>query len=191
MAVPRKARVLLPLAWATSSLPSYGCTSSGASIIAFGLGYLIFAIIWPYAVWREYYCLWPGLPHLCHRMAVRRMARVLLPLAWVNSSLLSYGCTPYTNRDGHNAEYRVQSLRTHRPVHSSRIPCECVPGHVPMLIRRGRGSADRPGPLFWTKKSPLDCMCIRQGFGESEAHPKGSQRSVICMCLYMHTYTDR
>ena len=31
----------------------------------------------------------------CHRMAVCRLAHVLLPLAWVNSSLLSYGRTPY------------------------------------------------------------------------------------------------
>ena len=36
-----------------------------------------------------------GLLHLCHRMAVHCMARVLPLLAWVNSSLLSYGRTPY------------------------------------------------------------------------------------------------
>ena len=88
-------RLLLPLAWATSFLPSYSCTSSGASIAAFGLGYIIFAIVWLYVVWREYCCLWPGLTHLCYCMAVRCMARVLLPSSWVNSSLLSYGCTPY------------------------------------------------------------------------------------------------
>ena len=65
------------------------------SIIAFGLGYLTFVIVWLYVVWREYYCLWPGLPHLCNPMAVRRMAQVLLPLASAISSFLSYGCTPY------------------------------------------------------------------------------------------------
>ena len=95
MAVRRMARVLLHLAWATSSLPSYGCTSYGASIIAFGLGKFIFVIIWPYAVWRRYSCFWPVLPHLCHRVAVRRMAQVLLPLAWVDSSLSAYGRTLY------------------------------------------------------------------------------------------------
>ena len=117
MAVHRMARVLLPLAWINLPLLSYGCTpyrasiivfglhylifaidgrtSYGASIIAFGLGQCIFVIIWPYTVWRECYCLWPGLPHRRHRMGVCRMARVLLPLAWVNSSSLSYGCTPY------------------------------------------------------------------------------------------------
>ena len=81
----------------------------GAAIIAFALGYLIFAIIWLYivwrencclwpglthlcyVVWREYYCLWTGLPHVWQHMVVRRVARVLLPLAWVNCSLLSYG----------------------------------------------------------------------------------------------------
>ena len=126
MDVRRMARVLLPLAWFDSSLLSYGCTLYGVSIIAFGLGHLIFAIvclyvvgreyyclwpglihfviIWAYAVWREHYCLWPGLPHLCHpwlyvvwceycclwprlnhlccHIAVRRVARVLLNLAW-------------------------------------------------------------------------------------------------------------
>ena len=87
------ARVALPLAWVTSSLPSYGCTWYGASSIAFGLVEFFFVIIWLYLVWREYYCLRPGLPHLCHRMAVHCMAPVLLPLAWVDSSLLSYGCT--------------------------------------------------------------------------------------------------
>ena len=87
MAEGYMARALLPLAWITSSLQSYGCTPFGANILAFGLGYLIFAMILLHAVWREYYCLWPRLPHLCHRMAVRRMARALLPLAWLNSSL--------------------------------------------------------------------------------------------------------
>ena len=126
------ARVLLPLAWGISILPLYGCTSFGASIIAFGLdsfivvgasilafglGSLNFAIVWLYVVWGGYYCLWPGLIHLCYHMAicrmarvllplacvtsslpsmtVRRMARALLPLAWVNSPLLLYACTPY------------------------------------------------------------------------------------------------
>ena len=89
------ARVLIPLAWITSSLPSCGCTLYGASIIAFGLGSFFFLSRWLYAVWCEYHCLRPGLPHLCHRMPVRRMACVSLHLAWVHSSLLSYGCTPY------------------------------------------------------------------------------------------------
>ena len=89
------AGVLLPLAWVTSSLASYGCTPYGAIMIAFGLCYHIFAIVWLHVVWRKHCCLWPGLPHFCHCMAVRRMARALLPLAWLNSSLLSYGCTPY------------------------------------------------------------------------------------------------
>ena len=92
MAVRRMARILLPSSWVNSSLLSYGCTPYGASIHAFSLGYLIFAIVWLYAVWREYYCLWPGLPHLCHRMAERYMARALLPLAW---ALLTCDCTPY------------------------------------------------------------------------------------------------
>ena len=52
-------------------------------------------MVWLYVVWREYYCIRPGLPHLCHRMAARRMARVLLPVALVNSSLLSHSNTPY------------------------------------------------------------------------------------------------
>ena len=95
MAVRRMAWVLLPLAWLTSFLPSYGCTSYGASIVAFALGYFIFVIIWLYAIWREYYCLWPGLPQLYHRMAVRCTVRVLLPLAWVDSSWSSYGCISY------------------------------------------------------------------------------------------------
>ena len=95
MAVPCKARELLPLAWDTSYLPSYGCTFYGASIIAFGLDQFVFVIIWPYAIWCDHYCLWPGLAHLCHHVAVHRLARVFLPLAWVNSSLLSYGHTPY------------------------------------------------------------------------------------------------
>ena len=85
----------MPLAWATSFLLSYGCIPYDASIIAFGLGYLILAIVWLRIVWREYCCLWPGLPHVCHPMASSCMARALLSLAWVNSSLLSYGCTPY------------------------------------------------------------------------------------------------
>ena len=87
------ARVLLPLAWATSSLPSYGCTPYGASIIAFGPGYLMFATVWWYIVWREYYCLWPGLIDLCYHMARCHMARVYC--LWPASSLASYGCTPY------------------------------------------------------------------------------------------------
>ena len=57
--------------------------------VAFGLGYLMFATIWRHAVWHEYYCLWPGLPHLSHRMAaVRPLARLSMPLAWVSSSLV-------------------------------------------------------------------------------------------------------
>ena len=91
MAARRMARGLLPLAWVNSSLLSYGCTPYGASFIAFGLGYLIVAIVWLYVVWREYYCLWPGLLHLCYHMAVRRMARVLLPLARVTSTFLLCG----------------------------------------------------------------------------------------------------
>ena len=84
-------------------------------MIAFGLCYHIFAIVWLYVVRREHYCIWPGLTHLCYHMAVRRMARVLLPLpglihlchhmaarrmaqvllplAWATSSFPSYGCT--------------------------------------------------------------------------------------------------
>ena len=57
----------------------YYCLWPGLSSIAFGLCYLIFAIMWLYVVWREYYCLWPGLIHFCYHMAVRRMARALLP----------------------------------------------------------------------------------------------------------------
>ena len=86
MAVRRLVRVLLLLAWVTPSLQSYGCTSYGASMIACGLGYILFGILWLYVVWRQYDCLWRGLPDLCNRSAVRRMARVLLPLAWVTSS---------------------------------------------------------------------------------------------------------
>ena len=86
------ARALLPLA-VNSSLLSYGSTVSGASIAAFGVSYFIFAIIWLYAVWRDYDCLWPMLPHFCHHMALRRLAQALLPLAWDNSFLLSCGCT--------------------------------------------------------------------------------------------------
>ena len=100
----RMAKVLLPLAWVTSSVPLHGCTSYDASIIASGLAQFIFVTIWLYAVWLDYYCLWPGLPHfaivwlyvvwrmyyclwpglthLCYRMAVPRMTRVLLPLVY-------------------------------------------------------------------------------------------------------------
>ena len=84
----------------------------GASIIAFGLGYLIFVIVAMYVVWREYYCLWPGLRHSCNRIAVRRMAwpglihlcyhmavasrvHLGLPLASVTAPLPSYGFTSY------------------------------------------------------------------------------------------------
>ena len=49
-------------------------------MIAFGLGYPIFVIVCMHVLWHEYYCLWPGLPHLCDCMAVRRMARVSLLL---------------------------------------------------------------------------------------------------------------
>ena len=87
MAVRRMAPALLPLSWVHSSLLSYGCMPYGASIVAFGLGYLNFAIVCLYVVQREYYCLWPGLIHLCYHMAVPRMVRVLLPLGWVMSSL--------------------------------------------------------------------------------------------------------
>ena len=95
MAVRRMAQVLLPLASAISSFLSYGCTPYGASIIAFGLGYLIFTVVWLYVVCREYYCLWPRLTHLRYHMAIRHMARVLLPLAWVTSCLPLYGGTSY------------------------------------------------------------------------------------------------
>ena len=95
MAARRRARVLLPLAWANSSLLSYHSTLYGASINAFGLGYLIFAIVWLRIVWHEYCCLWLGLIHFCYHVAVRCMARVSLPLAWVTSTLRSYGRTPY------------------------------------------------------------------------------------------------
>ena len=47
-------------------------------MLAFGLGYHIFVIVWQYAVWREYY------------------AARILPLARVSSSLLSCGCTLYS-----------------------------------------------------------------------------------------------
>ena len=87
MAVRHLVQVLLLLAWVTTSLQSYGCTSYGTSIIAFGLGYIFLVILWLYVVWHQYDCLWPGLPDLCNRSTVRRMARVLLPLAWVTSSL--------------------------------------------------------------------------------------------------------
>ena len=62
------AGVLLPLAWVTSSLASYGCTPYGAIMIAFGLCYHIFAIVWLYVVWRKHCCLWPGLTHLCYHI---------------------------------------------------------------------------------------------------------------------------
>ena len=62
----RTARVLLPLAWVNSPLLSYACTPYGASGIAFGLDYLIFAF---YAVL---------LPLACYHMAVRRTPRALL-----------------------------------------------------------------------------------------------------------------
>ena len=59
--VPRMQKTgLLPLAWAISPLLSSGCTPHGASIIAFGLGYLILVIVWLYAEWRERSYLWPG-----------------------------------------------------------------------------------------------------------------------------------
>ena len=65
MAVRHMVRVFLPLAWVTSCLPPYGGTPYGTSIIAFGLGYLIFRIVWLlYVLWRDYQCLWPGLVHL-------------------------------------------------------------------------------------------------------------------------------
>ena len=89
MGVCRMARALLPLAWVNSSLLIHGCAPYGVSIIAFGVGYLIFAIVWLYVVLREYYCHWPGLIHFCYHMAVRHMARASLPLAWVASSLPS------------------------------------------------------------------------------------------------------
>ena len=76
MAVGRTARVLLPLARVNASVISYGCTPHGASIVAVGLGYLTFAMVWLHVVWREYCCLWPGLIHLCYHKAVRRLARV-------------------------------------------------------------------------------------------------------------------
>ena len=84
MAVRRLARMLLVFAWLKSSLLSNGRKPYGASIIAFGLDYLMFATVWRYVVWREHYCFWPGLIRLCYHMAGRRMARVLLHLAWVN-----------------------------------------------------------------------------------------------------------
>ena len=43
-------------------------------MIAFGLGHLIFVIVWLHIVWHEYCCLWSGLPRLCDCMAVRRVA---------------------------------------------------------------------------------------------------------------------
>ena len=82
MAVRRTARVSLHLAWVNSSLLSYGRTLHGASIIAFVLSYFIFAIVWLNIMCCEYHCLWPGLIRLYYHMAVRRMAPVLLSLAW-------------------------------------------------------------------------------------------------------------
>ena len=93
-AVCRMARLLLPLAWVDSSLLSYGCTSYGASIIVFVQGQFIFAIVWLNVIWRDHYCNWPGLPHICHRMVVRRMPEIFLPLAWVTSSLPGCCCRP-------------------------------------------------------------------------------------------------
>ena len=95
MGVRQMAGVLLLSAWVHSLLLSYAYTPYGARIIAFGLGHLIFDIAWLYVVWREYFCLWPGLIHLCYHIVVGHMARVLLNLAWVNSSFLLYGRTPY------------------------------------------------------------------------------------------------
>ena len=48
------ARVSLYVAWVNSSLLSHSNTPYGVSIIAFGLGYLIFAMVWLYVVWRDY-----------------------------------------------------------------------------------------------------------------------------------------
>ena len=95
MAVRRMAQALLLSACLNSFLLAYAHTPYGASMIAFGLRYITLAIVWVYAVWREHSCLLPGLPRLCHHMAVCRMARVLLPLAWVTSSLPSYSCMSY------------------------------------------------------------------------------------------------
>ena len=86
VAVLHMARVALPLARVNVSLSSYGCTPYGASIVAFGLGHLIFAIVWLKVFWPEHYCLWPGLPPLCNRMVVLRMAQIFLPVAWATSS---------------------------------------------------------------------------------------------------------
>ena len=43
----------------------------GTRTVAFGMGHQVFDSAWLCATWREYYCLWPGLSHLCYRMAVR------------------------------------------------------------------------------------------------------------------------
>ena len=59
---------ILPLAWVTSSLALYGCTPYVAIMIAFGLCYHIFAIVWLYIVQREHCCLWLGLTHLCYHI---------------------------------------------------------------------------------------------------------------------------
>ena len=56
MVVCRMARVSLYVAWVNSSLLSHSNTPYGVSIIAFGLGYLIFAILWLYVVWRKHCC---------------------------------------------------------------------------------------------------------------------------------------
>ena len=80
MAVRCMARVSLRLAFVFSALLSHCCTPCvasivghgpgchifaivrcpphGTSIVAFGLGYLSFVIVWLYDVGREYYCLW-------------------------------------------------------------------------------------------------------------------------------------
>ena len=55
MVLRRMARAISLLAWVNSSLLSDGCTPYAASTIAFGLGYLSFAIVWLYVVRREYY----------------------------------------------------------------------------------------------------------------------------------------
>ena len=72
------------MAWVTTSLLSFAARRT-----AFGLGYLICVIVWLYVVWRKFYCLQVGLPHVCYRMAARLMAKVLLPLAYVIASSLS------------------------------------------------------------------------------------------------------
>ena len=56
---------------------------------------LVWVIVWLHDVWRKYYCLWHGSSHPCYRMDVRRMARVLLPVAPDVSSLFEYGSTMF------------------------------------------------------------------------------------------------